>query len=382
MSATPNITGADYFKAEVRLASFQNLVGVSDPRISRGDRALLVSVSSAWKGSTGRKRASRELGVIDGTVNAFVDGIHLPNPSTITLTSRSGEVPLTFRNDTGQPVRVRVALASDKLAFPQGSVQDVDLGTKATTVRVSVRARTSGTFPLRVTVTSLDGGLAISDTRFRIRSTAVSTVGIALMVGAGVFLAAWWAYDIRRRRRRRAPRTSPPRAGARAWARDPGGRGEQHEHRPRRARERPDTHRILRSSAVVGVGTALSRATGFLRVAAIAYALGVSTLAGVYSYANETPNIVYELLLGGVLTATLVPLFVKHVEDGDEEATSAVVTIAVLALVGDHDRRRAAGAAASSACTRSTSRATASNSSASSRRSSCVASCRRCSSTA
>ena len=102
-------------------------------------------------------------------------------------------------------MRVRVALASDKLAFPQGSVQDVDLGTKATTVRVSVRARTSGTFPLRVTVTSLDGGLAISDTRFRIRSTVVSTVGIALMVGAGVFLAAWWAYDIRRRRRRRAP---------------------------------------------------------------------------------------------------------------------------------------------------------------------------------
>jgi len=96
---------------------------------------------------------------------------------------------------------------------------------------------------------------------------------------------------------------------------------------------RADTRRMLRSSAVVGVGTALSRVTGFLRVAAIAYALGVSTLAGVYSYANETPNIVYELLLGGVLTATLVPLFVKHVEEHDDDATSAVVTIAVLALV-------------------------------------------------
>src|SRR5262249_51373530 len=94
-----------------------------------------------------------------------------------------------------------------------------------------------------------------------------------------------------------------------------------------------DTRRMLRSSAVVGIGTALSRVTGFLRVAAIAYALGVSTLAGVYSYANETPNIVYELLLGGVLTATLVPLFVQHVENRDEDATSAVVTVAVLALV-------------------------------------------------
>jgi putative peptidoglycan lipid II flippase len=73
--------------------------------------------------------------------------------------------------------------------------------------------------------------------------------------------------------------------------------------------------------------------TGFLRVAAIAYALGVTTVAGVYSYANETPNIVYELLLGGVLTATLVPQFVKHLQTKDPDASSAVVTVAMLALV-------------------------------------------------
>jgi hypothetical protein len=203
-SPNPNVSGAAYFKAEVRLAAFQSLVGPSDPRVLRGDRALLVAVSSAWKGSSGHRRAGNELGVIDQTVTAFIGDIHLPSPSTITLTSRAGEVPLTFRNDTGRPVRVRVSLASDKLAFPQGSVQDVDLGTRSTTLRFGVRARTSGTFPLRVTVTSVDGGLEISDTRFRIRSTAVSTLGVALMVGAGVFLAAWWGYDIKRRRRRRA----------------------------------------------------------------------------------------------------------------------------------------------------------------------------------
>ena len=61
---------------------------------------------------------------------------------------------------------------------------------------------------------------------------------------------------------------------------------------------------LLRSSAIVGLGTALSRLTGFGRVAAIAYALGASRVAGVYAYANETPNIFYELLLGGILTAT------------------------------------------------------------------------------
>lgn len=105
--------------------------------------------------------------------------------------------------------------------------------------------------------------------------------------------------------------------------------------RPTRAdrHQRHDTRSLVQSSAVVGIGTALSRLTGFLRVAAIAYALGITTLAGVYSYANETPNIVYELLLGGVLTATLVPQFVKHFHDDDDDATSAVVSIAMLALL-------------------------------------------------
>ena len=92
--------------------------------------------------------------------------------------------------------------------------------------------------------------------------------------------------------------------------------------------------RLLRSSAIVGIGTALSRVTGFLRVAAIAYALGGATVADVYSYASQTPAMLYELLLGGVLTATLVPIFVRQVEQRDDRATSAVFTVSAVALVG------------------------------------------------
>jgi putative peptidoglycan lipid II flippase len=95
----------------------------------------------------------------------------------------------------------------------------------------------------------------------------------------------------------------------------------------------PQSTRLLRSSAVVGAGTAFSRVTGFLRVAAIAYAIGAGALAGTYSYANETPNMLYELLLGGVLTATLVPQFVRHVEREDDEAVSAIMTVAMALLV-------------------------------------------------
>jgi putative peptidoglycan lipid II flippase len=93
------------------------------------------------------------------------------------------------------------------------------------------------------------------------------------------------------------------------------------------------TERVVRSSVPVAVGTALSRLTGMGRLAAMAYALGFDRLADSYNLANTTPNIVYELLLGGVLSATLVPIFVDYREKGDEEATSAVVSVVGLALV-------------------------------------------------
>lgn len=90
---------------------------------------------------------------------------------------------------------------------------------------------------------------------------------------------------------------------------------------------------LVRSSAVVGAGTALSRVTGLLRVVALLYALGQTRLADAYMVANAMPNLVFELLLGGVLTATLVPVFVDRIDDGDDEATSAVVSTAMVALV-------------------------------------------------
>lgn len=92
------------------------------------------------------------------------------------------------------------------------------------------------------------------------------------------------------------------------------------------------TRQLVRSSAVVGLGTALSRITGFLRVSAMA-AIGFGHLTDVYNIANSTPNIVYELLLGGILTATLVPLFVEQLHRDDEHATDAINSVAIVGLV-------------------------------------------------
>ena len=90
---------------------------------------------------------------------------------------------------------------------------------------------------------------------------------------------------------------------------------------------------LLRSSAVVGLGTGLSRITGLVRVLALAYALGSSLLSDGYTLANVTPNIIYELLLGGVLSATLIPVFIERREHGDDDAIDAAVTTITLFLL-------------------------------------------------
>ena len=65
------------------------------------------------------------------------------------------------------------------------------------------------------------------------------------------------------------------------------------------------------SARSMAVGTLASRATGFLRTAVVAAVLGVASVADAFNLANTAPNIVYELLLGGVLTSVVVPLLVR-----------------------------------------------------------------------
>jgi putative peptidoglycan lipid II flippase len=86
-------------------------------------------------------------------------------------------------------------------------------------------------------------------------------------------------------------------------------------------------------------GTVLSRITGLLRLAAIAAALGVvesGRLTDTYNLANTAPNIIYELILGGVLTSVFVPVFVELLQkEGRERAwrvASAMINLTLIVL--------------------------------------------------
>jgi putative peptidoglycan lipid II flippase len=101
----------------------------------------------------------------------------------------------------------------------------------------------------------------------------------------------------------------------------------------RRARTLP-----LRTAAVyVAFGTGVSRVTGLLRFVALAWALGQTFLADSYNLANTTPNMLYDVVLGGVLSATFIPVFVDRLSNKSEpeafESISAVVSVSVVVLL-------------------------------------------------
>ena len=95
---------------------------------------------------------------------------------------------------------------------------------------------------------------------------------------------------------------------------------------------------LFKSNVVVASGTAMSRITGLARWFVFAAVIGQTALADAYVLANETPNIVYDLLLGGLLSATLVPLFTSFARteedpEGDDHATNVVITVAVTLMI-------------------------------------------------
>ena len=90
---------------------------------------------------------------------------------------------------------------------------------------------------------------------------------------------------------------------------------------------------LFRTSTVMAVGTVLSRIAGFIRSVLTVAVLGTALLADGFNVANTMPNIIYNLMVGGALTAIFVPQLVKSKSDPDggvDFASRLVTTISLI----------------------------------------------------
>lgn len=68
---------------------------------------------------------------------------------------------------------------------------------------------------------------------------------------------------------------------------------------------------VAHSTALMSACTLLSRITGFVRTWAMAFALGNTVMAAGFSLANNLPNMIYELVAGGVFSTAFLPIYLQ-----------------------------------------------------------------------
>jgi hypothetical protein len=189
-----------------RLDSFGSALEEDNPVYGRLERVLLTTASTDFI-----DLRSRQLQV--DLLNRLIEGqlrlIQLPTSRTITLTARTGRLPITILSLADYPMRIVLRVDSDKLSFPGisttgSAVQMREIRRGNNPVDFTVRARTAGAFPLHIELSSPDARLVLASTTFTVQSTALSGVGLVLSIGAALFLAVWWGRQAWRTRRRRS----------------------------------------------------------------------------------------------------------------------------------------------------------------------------------
>ena len=80
-------------------------------------------------------------------------------------------------------------------------------------------------------------------------------------------------------------------------------------------------------------GTLVSRLTGLFRVLVLAWVLGFTPIADAFNLANTVPNMLFDLVLGGVAGATFIPVFVERLAlDGERRAWKSISSVITGAL--------------------------------------------------
>lgn len=89
---------------------------------------------------------------------------------------------------------------------------------------------------------------------------------------------------------------------------------------------------IAQAASIIALGSIASRVLGLVREAVIANLFGASGLVSVFRVASVVPTMVYDMLIGGMLSAALVPVF-SQVADQDGRPALWALFSRVMSLV-------------------------------------------------
>lgn len=167
----------------------------------------LIRATSRWYRGDATGQADALVRDVQRAVDTTLGGVEVSS-GTVTLTSDTGQMPVTLQRTRGDAIQVVVTVESQgRLLWPDGRrsmVLQLEEDSSQT-VSFSTKALSTGTFPVTVRVTDPDGTTVIAETTLSVRSTAISG---AALTGTGLLVAVLLLFAAVRRRDSSGPRLS------------------------------------------------------------------------------------------------------------------------------------------------------------------------------
>lgn len=136
----------------------------------------LMRSTSRWLRSDDQAAAEPLVRDVRRAVSDLLGEVRISD-SSVTLTSDSGQVPITLQRTRGGPINLQIEVTSQgRLVWPDGRRSEIlTLGEdSSTTVSFATEALSTGTFPVTVRVTDPSGTVELQRTTLTVRSTAIS----------------------------------------------------------------------------------------------------------------------------------------------------------------------------------------------------------------
>lgn len=189
--------------AQDELTATQSMTDEADQR-----RTLWASLLALGE-SSGVTEPNEYIAGLRAQLAATRAAVTVTTPKSITLSGRQAAIRIQLRNDSDQPLTVKIRMSSVKLDLTK-PVRLVTLAAGSTTeVEVAAGTRTNGRFPVSVRVTTPLGNQEVVP-YITITARVNAIAGLGQLVGISLLLVilAWWWSNWRRSRLAEASATT------------------------------------------------------------------------------------------------------------------------------------------------------------------------------
>lgn len=196
--------GPDYLaqlqRARDALGPLSRMLPADDPMPTSFAEPLEAMSSVAYREQTAAPAGAERADQVLDRLQELTDAVQILPSAPVTLTSATGEVPVTVTNTSDVTLEVQATASASRFAFTD-STQTITLAPQSTQRLIfEAQALNPGGFaPLLVTLSDPTGSWELAAQQLSVRSTAIPIVGVVATLGSVMVLLFWGIKQGRRR---------------------------------------------------------------------------------------------------------------------------------------------------------------------------------------